>query len=169
MINKIKYALLPLAAGLLLAGCQGFKEWARKVEQMPAGTGIQGKAAVDAVLTILKKYKATPKVTKQAETDGKQMRAAMPVEEKKALLEKAEPEEEVYIAVPVAPSEETHAKAKASVMLFGIRSQKIVGKQVYDLKNAPKVEEAKAASKEYNLDGFQVTFARRPKEGILIP
>ena len=169
MINKIKYALLPLAAGLLLAGCQGFREWARKVEQMPAGTGIQGKAAVDAVLTILKRYNAPPQVVQQAEADGKEIVAAIPAEEKKALLAKAKPEEEVYVAVPVPPSKETHAEAEASVMLFGVRSQKIVGQKVYDLKNAPNEKDVKSASKEYNLDGFQVTFARKPQEGILIP
>lgn len=121
-------ALGLLGVALGLAACTSVKDWDKQVKAQPAGVGIQGAAVVTGLVNVLRSYAATEKQTAAAQTKAEEIVAKLDERDRK--LVEANP----IIAVPVPADERVAPDAGASVVLFDVKSRRIVGNEVYDLK-----------------------------------
>ncbi len=98
-------------------------------------TGLAAGAVIGAVTYVVAKRQATERQRRIAEERARRTYAAMSQKRKVEMKQK----KVRYLAVDTEKDERTSPKAEKSVMIWDTESQQVVGNNVYDIDEAPKV------------------------------
>ena len=97
--------------------------------------GLAAGAVIGAVTYVVAKRQATERQRRIAEARARRTYAAMSQQRKAQMKQK----KVRYLAVDTEKDERTSPKAEKSVMIWDTESQQVVGNNVYDVQDAPKV------------------------------
>jgi hypothetical protein len=103
---------------------------------LPSFPGGSSSAAIAGLIVyIIQKHEASERQKEIAQERARRAYANMSTKRKASLKTK----KVRYIAVDTVKDEKTSPEAKKSVMVWDTESQKVAGKDVYDVKSPPKV------------------------------
>jgi hypothetical protein len=152
---KLNYTVLAVFLLMLTSGCESLKEWDADIKSRPAGVGIQGAAIVRGLITVVKKYEATPKQKEEAKVEAAKVVAKLTPKQKEELKESP------LIAVEILPDDRADKSAKKSVIIFNTSSEEIVGNNVYDIKPSASAKKGSVSKEDLvktEIDGFSVSY-----------
>ena len=145
----------PILFLLLPTGCESLKKWDKDIKSRPSGVGIQGAAIVRGLVTVVKKYQATPEQEEAAKMEAAKVVAQLTPEQKEELKENP------LIVVETVQDARADKTAKKSVVIFDITTEKIVGNNVYDIKPTASVKKGTIEENDLvktEIDGLKVSY-----------